>query len=541
MPSPEDSTLTRPPMGSEDPGAEPWSFYLRPVFAEGLGRADPLLGRVVPLRRRPARTLVVGRAPDNTGQADGFPIPFDSWASRSHARLDEVGSGSEACVAVEDLGSRNGTFVEGQRISGRVLARPGSILRVSGTVFVIGRAPLLHVKRIAARRRPPDWFAAWSLAAVTLWDTLCRFAPSDVGMLLTGETGTGKTRVAREIHALSPRHTGPFVPFNCSAIPYNLEEATLFGVVGGFIPSVREKRGWLTLARGGTLFLDELADMPLLAQTKLLDAFDTRDPGYLPVGGNRRFTTDCRLISATNRDVFALAAAGELRQDLLGRLVTAHLVLPPLRDRREDLLEIYRRLLAANGDDRSDEPVLPRAELAEAMLCARWAENIRGLETFAKRAQLEGHVDLAAIRAHADRGGDPSTGERPALPERVSEPPAGAPASPPPESAPWPPTPQELLENLVRHAWSVKEVATECGRRPETLSRLLAASFGPGGKSAAQRAWRVWQASGRIPTRDDLAPVFDLYFQQPDTAEVVAARTAWSERGVRPDSRATGG
>lgn len=168
-----------------------------------------------------------------------------------------------------------------------------------------------EAERLQRTHPPAPELDTRSWCALQLWGQQSWLAHSDEPVLLLGEVGTEKTRLARNLHRLSAKSGGLFISYSCSAIPHNLEEATLFGVVvGGFIPSVKEKKEWLTLAAGGTLFLDELADMPLLAQAKMLDAFDPTELSVVPVGATRRVPTTCRLASATNRDVFSIANQG---------------------------------------------------------------------------------------------------------------------------------------------------------------------------------------------------------------------------------------
>jgi DNA-binding NtrC family response regulator len=314
-------------------------------------------------------------------------------------------------------------------------------------------------------------------------------------VLLTGPVGTGKTRLAQHLHERS-RRPGPFVAFNCSAIPVNLEEATLFGVASGFIPGVREREGWVVRARAGTLFLDELAEMPLVAQAKLLDAFDPTDPGFIPVGGTARVRPTCRLVSATNRDVFALAAAGTLRQDLLSRIVVAQVAVPSLAERREDLIELLDRALHRRGA--TMEGAVPTAELAEALLLARWTENVRGLESLAARLSLGERLSADEVRRHAERGLEGAPVSEGAAPH-----PARLAASRPLRPL-WPPEPAELLTLLREHDFNVAAAAAAIGRRRETLSRLTTATFGAGGAAAARRAFRIYEETGRVPPREPL-------------------------------------
>lgn len=503
--------MTRPAFGSAPTQRSSRAVpYVRLVHAECPFEPDAVI------ELPPGESVVIGRAP-GAGRVVELP---DGWMSRQHARLTGWAEDDERGVRVEDLGSRNGTFVDGRAITGAALASPNSVLLLGSLSLVVG----VREPDEGTGPAPPAGFSCLSPVMRALWRRVLRLAESDAAVLLLGELGTGKTRVASLIHGLSARGDGPFVAHNCSAIPVNLEEATLFGVVGGFIPSVKAQDGLLTRARGGTLFLDELADMPALAQAKLLDAFDPTSPSYLPVGATQRLTTNCRLVSATNRDVFRLASEGTVRQDLLSRLVVGQLMVPALRERREDLLPMFRSALRRAGAD--ERAPLAAADVVQALLLARWSENVRGLESLAQRVALGEALTPALVQAHADRG-------------LLAQPAPAPSAVPAPQSAPpapgavWPPAPGELLDLLAGHDWSITDAADALNVRRETLSRLVSRTFGPG-KAAVQRAWRVWRASRRAPAAAQVDALYVLFCEEPATPANEQARAAWIERGEAP-------
>lgn len=507
-----DATLTRPALGAAQARGASHVPYVRLIHAE-----CPLEANAV-VELPPGHSIVVGRSP-GTGRTLQLA---DGWMSRQHARLTGWADGDALGVQVEDLDSRNGSFVNGRPVVEPAVARVNGVIQLGSLSLVVGYRRSRGEDPVDA----PVGFCCLSGPMRALWRRIERLAESDVSVLLLGEMGTGKTRVARILHDLSARRDGPFVAHNCSAIPVNLEEATLFGVVGGFIPSVKAQEGLVTRARGGTLFLDELADMPPVAQAKLLDAFDPSNPSYLPVGATQRLDTDCRLISATNRDVFRLAAEGVVRQDLLSRLVVGQLEVPPLRERREDLLPMFRRALRGAGVE--PDTALSSAEVVQSLLLARWTENVRGLETLAQRVALGETLTPQRVREHADRG--LATAPTPA--RAAPDPPA--PAATARQAPPWPPAPHEALEVLARHGWSIKDAAETLGVRRETLSRHLSRTFGPGGKAACQRAWRVLKASGRAPVEGQIDALYALFCEQPATGANAAARAAWTQRGETP-------
>ncbi len=516
------TTLSLPPEAHSADSTASHTTYLRLVYAQGAGRDSDILDQILPFGRGDKRTLRMGRKPTHPDGGRTLTMGFDSWASRDHAHIKHLPVGRESGLVIEDLGSRNGTFVQGQRVQGSVIARVGQVVRVGGTVFVVGQAPLERAAFIRADSPPPEDFDVRTWCAMELWERLVALSKTDYGVLLLGEMGTGKTRLARHIHRLSARCDRPFASFNASAIPHNLEEATLFGVVGGFIPGVKEKQGWITTARDGTLFLDELADLPSLAQAKLLDAFDPTDPSFVAVGGSRRITTRCRLVTATNRDVFVLAADGVIRQDLLSRLVTSQVTVPPLRKRLEDLLPMFGAALERAGLERGpDEPVVKSGELAEALLTAHWTENVRGLESLAARVGAGERLTISLAREHADRGRAPTPSAAPPAPLEIA-------AQPTPPG--WPPTPEELLQLLATHRWRVKEAAESIGRRRETVSRVVSRIFGS--RDAAKKAHEVWRASARVPPAEHIEALHALYADRAPSKAALSAREKWRTDGI---------
>ena len=161
-------------------------------------------------------------------------------------------------------------------------------------------------------------------------------ARSDVPVLIFGETGSGKELVARAIHNRSPRAKGPFIRVNCGAIPHELIDSQLFGhEKGAFTGAVETRKGWFERADGGTLLLDELGELPLAAQVRLLRILQD---GWLDrVGGQRPISVDVRIVAATHRDLAAMVAEGKFREDFWYRIAVFPIVLPPLRERREDI------------------------------------------------------------------------------------------------------------------------------------------------------------------------------------------------------------
>ena len=212
-----------------------------------------------------------------------------------------------------------------------------------------------------------------------------KIATTDISVLITGETGTGKELIAREIHRRSNRLKGPFVTINCGAIPDNLLESELFGHVrGSFTGAIANKAGKFQAADGGTLFLDEIGEMPVSLQVKILRALQERV--VMRVGDNRPESVDIRIITATHRDLESDIKAGRFREDLYYRLNVVNVQLPPLRDRGEDVMVIAKYLLSRFVDEfkSSVKGFSPNAVIA--MRKFLWPGNIRQLENHLKKA-----------------------------------------------------------------------------------------------------------------------------------------------------------
>lgn len=236
---------------------------------------------------------------------------------------------------------------------------------------------------------------------------------SSVNVLIRGETGTGKEVVARLIHDCSDRRENLMVRINCGAIPENLLESELFGYErGAFAGALKTKKGLIELANGGTVFLDEIGELPLAMQTKLLTFLDDRK--YKRIGGLEDIELDVRVIAATNRDLEKAIEAGQFREDLFYRLNVMQIVIPPLRDRREDIpalcdyyLDYYNKSFAKSI--RKVEP-----DFMRELILYDWKGNVRELKNIFERCFLfshgdilEKHVELTPVeKTEADGHGD---------------------------------------------------------------------------------------------------------------------------------------
>ena len=217
--------------------------------------------------------------------------------------------------------------------------------------------------------------------------TVERLAPSDATVLITGESGTGKEVISDLVHALSPRSKGKIVKINCAAIPRELIESELFGSVkGAFTGANSDRDGYFRQADGGTLFLDEISEMPIDVQSKLLRVL--QDQEVRPVGSKSSYKTNCRIIAATNRRPEDAIKDGKLREDLFYRISALSVYLPPLRERRDDIMPLANSFLKrfaaqANRDIRGFKP-----DAIERLTAFDWPGNIRQLQNEIQRSVL---------------------------------------------------------------------------------------------------------------------------------------------------------
>ena len=217
--------------------------------------------------------------------------------------------------------------------------------------------------------------------------TVERVAPSDVSILITGESGTGKEVIADLIHAMSPRSKGKIIKINCAALPRELIESELFGSVkGAFTGAHTDREGLFRQAEGGTLFLDEISEMPVDTQSKLLRVL--QDQEVRPVGGKTSYKTNCRIVAATNRRTEEAIKDGKLREDLFYRISAISVHLPPLRERREDVIALANAFLK-RFVAQSNRPIRGFSPAASERLAGfEWPGNVRQLQNEIQRAVL---------------------------------------------------------------------------------------------------------------------------------------------------------
>jgi two-component system response regulator PilR (NtrC family) len=273
-------------------------------------------------------------------------------------------------------------------------------------------------RRDAASRNALENFIGTSPPMEKLKQTIRTVASTGSTIVIKGESGTGKELVARAVHACSPRAAEPFVSVNCGAFPETLLESELFGYVkGAFTGASQNKSGLFEAAHGGTLFLDEISETTPAMQVKLLRVLQERS--LRPVGGTQEIAVDVRVISATNKDLDELVASGGFREDLYYRLSVIPIVVPPLRERRDDIpllaLHFLKKYAPAAG--KSIVRVTPQS--LEALRAYDWPGNVRQLENMVERAvALEAsdqlHVDLPVERSKARTAGGPAPAAIPA-------------------------------------------------------------------------------------------------------------------------------
>jgi transcriptional regulator with PAS, ATPase and Fis domain len=345
-------------------------------------------------------------------------VLLGSEISRRHAELRIDGP----LVAVRDLGSRNGVYVNGRRVQDAPLM-PGDVVRCGEWIGVLinareGAAPFGEIM--------PGWYGSAVLADAV---EPARRLRADLPVIVQGETGTGKEGTARAIHAWAGRR-GPFIAVNCAALPADLAEAELFGYrKGAFTGADQTSPGLFRAADGGSIFLDEILELPLALQPKLLRVLEERRVRAL--GETRDVAIDVRVIAATQESLADAVAAKRFRADLHARLDGLTVVLPPLRERREDILPLFVELLRQHGGGR---PPAIEAKLAEAVVLYDWPLNVRELVLLARRLlALHAHepslkkIHLPErILARAPTGAD---GPGPAQSSSALSPPTGTPAA----------------------------------------------------------------------------------------------------------------
>jgi transcriptional regulator with GAF, ATPase, and Fis domain len=298
----------------------------------------------------------------------GLSVP-DPRMSRLHARV--TWDPRENVFRFGDAGSSNGIFHNGARAQGGLLAH-GDVLRMGDTLFVFERTSPMR----------------------TLQEQLVRMANSHLTLLFVGESGTGKEVLAKRVHELSGRK-GQFVPVNCAALPRDLIASELFGHArGAFSSATQSRAGLFAAAQDGTLFLDEIGDLPLEQQPALLRVLQEKT--VRPIGSDREVAISARVLAATHVALEHEMEQGRFRRDLFARLAQCVVTVPPLRERRGEIIELAQTIAV-----RARRPLELTADAAEALLLWHWPFNVRELqgvvERFSAMAAPESPLDWAYL------------------------------------------------------------------------------------------------------------------------------------------------
>jgi DNA-binding NtrC family response regulator len=339
-------------------------------------------------------------ARDTTSGQEGLELLARLQAADATLPVVVMTAWASVDVAVQAMRTGARDFVQKPWDNARLLAIVRTQIELSRALRR-GRQ-LEAVERLRFEGAPP--IVARSPAMKPVLELIERTAPSDANVLVTGENGTGKGLVAQAIHALSARASRPMVTVNAGGVSETVFESELFGHVRGAFTDARADRvGRFELADGGTLFLDEVANVPMSQQAKLLRVLAAGE--FERLGSSRTRKVDVRIISATNSDIDAEISAGRFRQDLLFRLNTIEISLPPLRDRRDDIPALAAHFLDQHAQRYRKRLVAFDPAAMDALLRHQWPGNVRELEHAVERAVLMARgstiaaADLALKRA----------------------------------------------------------------------------------------------------------------------------------------------
>lgn len=339
------------------------------------GQARNAARLVVEESGRPARTvLVLPGVPIRMGRAEDLELSLqDQRVSREHAvlRFDGV------TATLEDLNSSNGTWLGDRRLKGTTAVTNGTSLRVGSTQIVV-ILPERVVTNTESRALEAVEIIAVDPATEAVFALVKRVGPSDLAVLIQGETGTGKEVVARSIHRFSARSQGPFVTVSCSTLPEAFAEDTFFGHHG---EGGSRRPGVFEAAAGGTVLLDEVGELSAVSQARLLRALQERVTAQS--GSSRPLAENVRIVATTNRDLAREVSAGRFREDLYFRLNGVTIDVPPLRQRGKDIPAHVQRVFAERGST-----VTLGTGVAQVLAAHRWPGNLRELRNAISGALL---------------------------------------------------------------------------------------------------------------------------------------------------------
>jgi DNA-binding NtrC family response regulator len=352
-------------------------------------------------------SVPLGDAPIYFGSAHSCDLVLtDKTVSRKH--LCAVREGDE--VILRDQGSTNGSFIQGSRFK-EITIGYGAEVKVGRTLLKYVPEEEVFEPEVSENETFGSLIGR-HLKMRKLFKLLEDVAPSEATVLIEGETGTGKELIAEEVHRHSGRKSGPFVVFDCGAVPRELVESALFGhLKGSFTGAIADRKGAFAEAHGGTIFLDEIGELPLEIQPALLRALDKKT--VRRVGSNTYDKVDVRIVAATHRDLRAEIASKAFREDLYYRLAVIRAALPPLRERGDDLLLLIDhfvrmfsggRTVQMGGDDRA------------RLLRHSWPGNVRELRNVIERACVLSKGDALYLDDTLTDPGAPALGIRTDLP-----------------------------------------------------------------------------------------------------------------------------
>ncbi len=396
------------------------------------------------------------------GRDGACSVVLDSdYVSRKHAVIAR----SAQLYIASDLSSKNGIAVNGRVVRETPLS-PGDVVRFGNFVGVCMRAPM--ATNLSSRTLAPGIVGGWKLAGA--FERLLELAPSDLSVVLVGETGTGKEQFARALHVASTRR-GPFRAVNCSVYSKAMAAAELFGYrKGAFTGAESASPGHIRAAEGGSLLLDELTELAPDVQAMLLRALENRE--ILPLGEARPVPIDVRFLSATQTSLESAVEAGQLRPDLRARLEGGVVKLPPLRECREVVVEMFLALFESHAGRR---PEL-RTASAERLCLHDWPLNVRELDTLVRRLAVR-RGGRAIPRDEIDEALGASSPDSQNAANGVPEPLNDARRRSndlyPPEEV------ESLISALARHNGNLTKAAAECGLPRTKAYRMLRAAKRP--------------------------------------------------------------